>query len=170
MPVDFSKRGPSITEAAIDRFQADLGCQLPADYREFLLSHNGGRPEFHVIRTQDVGDLGVQLFYGLWDNENYDIVLANQVMRGRWPRRFIAIAIDDFGNQFCLSLGEPDYGRVYFWNHEEEAEEDEEPTEFNLYPIADSFAEFWELVEAIDKRTYLAEKGIDLDELEAEDD
>ena len=77
---------------------------------------------------------------------------------GRWPARFLSIAIDDCGNRFCLSLGEPDCGSVYFWDHEEEAEDDEEPTELNLYHLADSFGEFWNRIEPIDRDSYLAEK------------
>jgi hypothetical protein len=50
------------------------------------------------------------------------------------------------------------FRRHYYWDHEEEAEEDEEPTELNLYHVADSFAEFWDRIEPIDRDVYLAEK------------
>ena len=76
-------------------------------------------------------------------------------MLGRWPARFLAIAIDGFGNRFLLSLGMPDYGDVYFWDHEQEADEGEPPTEDNLNLVAHSFAEFWYQVEPLDPNEYL---------------
>jgi hypothetical protein len=79
-------------------------------------------------------------------------------MSGRWPSRLLSIAIDDGGNRFLLSLGPPDFGAIYYWDHEEEAEEDEEPTELNLYHVAGSFAEFWGRIEPIDRDVYLAER------------
>ena len=162
MQIEFSKRGPAIRDADVDAFEARIGRILPPDYRGFLLAYNGGRPSSHVIRNVETSDLGVQLFYGIWSNEHFDIDAVNCRMKDRWPSRFIAIAIDDFGNRFCLSLGPPDAGSVYFWNHEEEADEGEEPTELNLYHLADSFAEFWERMEPIDSDIYLAEKEAEL--------
>jgi hypothetical protein len=70
-------------------------------------------------------------------------------------------AIDDCGNRFCLSIESPDFGSVYFWDHEEE--EGEEPTELNLYHVADSFAEFWNRMEPIDPDEYLAETDSPID-------
>jgi hypothetical protein len=55
-------------------------------------------------------------------------------------------------------LKAPDYGAVFLWDHEEEAEDDVEPTETNLYHVADSFAEFWERIEPIDPDVYPAQK------------
>jgi hypothetical protein len=78
-------------------------------------------------------------------------------MRNRIPSRLLSIAYDDFGNRFCLSLGPPDCGHVLFWDHEEEADDDEDPTESNLYHVADTFAEFWNRMEPIDPDVYLAE-------------
>ena len=45
----------------------------------------------------------------------------------------------------------------------QEAEEGEEPTELNLYHLADSFTEFWKRMEPIDRDEYLAEKRFHFD-------
>ena len=163
MPVELYKRGPKITNAEIDAFESRLQGAIPVDYRKFLLAYNGGRPEHHVIRNAETGDLGVKQFFGIWKKEYYDIDAENRSMAGRWPNRLLAFAIDGFGNFFCLSLESPDCGTVYFWDHEQESEENEEPTELNLYHLADSFTEFWELIEQIDRDAYLAEKGFGSD-------
>lgn len=159
MPVDLYKRGPAIADADVAAFEARIGRALPPDYRAFLLAYNGGRPNFHVIRNPETGDLGVKIFYGIWDKEYFDIDDEYQTMRDRWPYRLVSIAIDDYGNRFCLSLGPQDYGSIYWWDHEEEAEDGEKPTELNLYPVASSFAELWERMEPIDPDKYLAEHG-----------
>ncbi len=163
MPVDLYKRGPAITDIEIDTFEARIRHALPSDYRTFLLTCNGGRPNFHVIRNATTGDLGVQSFFGICDNESFDIDSEFRRMRGRWPSRFLSIGIDDCGNHFCLSLGAPDFGNIYWWFHEAEADEDEEPTELNLHLVAGSFSEFWDRMEPIDRDEYLAEKGFDFD-------
>jgi hypothetical protein len=57
-----------------------------------LLNYNGGRPEFHVIRDSERGDLGVKLFFGIWNQKYFDLDAENESMRGRWPHRFLSIA------------------------------------------------------------------------------
>jgi hypothetical protein len=155
--IKFKETGPTVSDAAVDDFEMRHDRSIPVDYRQFLVTCNGGVPEHHVIRDTNAGDLGVQLFYGIWDREYFDIDVENRRMRGRWPDRFLSIAIDDGGNRFLLSVDAPDYGSVWYWDHEQEAEEDEEPTEENLYHVADSFADFWERIEPIDRDVYLAE-------------
>ncbi|MGD9724270.1 MAG: SMI1/KNR4 family protein [Pirellulales bacterium] len=166
MTLAFEGCGPSIRDADIDAFEGRIGRKLPADYREFLHRYNGGIPEHHVLRDELSGDLGVQLFYGICEGP-FDIDAKRELMRGRWPERLLSIAVDDFGNAFCLSLGPPDYGSVYFWDHELEAPEGEGPTEDNLYLLGNSFSEFWNRLEPIDRDTYLAEQGT-LDRLDEE--
>ena len=102
-------------------------------------------------------------FYGLWDKEYFDLDAEYRNMRDRWPTRLISVAIDDCGNRFCLSVEPPDFGSVYFWDHEEEVEEGDQPTELNLYHVADSFVEFWNRMEPINPDEYLAEADSPID-------
>ena len=45
-----TKTGPRITEDDVHRLEQQLGLQLPADYRRFLLEVNGGRaPCSHCV-------------------------------------------------------------------------------------------------------------------------
>ncbi|MGD9724271.1 MAG: SMI1/KNR4 family protein [Pirellulales bacterium] len=152
-----TKQGPCISDADVRCLESRIGRELPADYRAFLLTCNGGRPSYHVIRDPDLGDLGVQLFFGIREDEFYSIDAEHRNMRGRRPERCLCFAIDGCGNAFCLSLGSPDYGSVYFWDHEEEAPEGDGPTEDNVYHLADSFTGFWNRMEPIDPDVYFAE-------------
>ena len=155
MSLTLADCGPPLSDDALTAFERRIRRLLPADYRDFLLRYNGGIPPWHVIRSSDIGDLGVQLFYGIRKDEPFDIDVAHERTRGRWPDRFLAIAIDSFGNAFCLSLAETDAGTIYFWDHE--AAPVEPGSEHNLFPLANSFAEFWYLMEPIDRDEYLRE-------------
>ncbi len=62
---------------------------------------------------------------------------------GRIPNSFFPIAYDSCGNLICIPVKGPDRGKVYFWDHEMEAADDEEPSYDNLTLIADSFEDFF---------------------------
>ena len=51
---------------------------------------------------------------------------------GRVPQWLLPVAMDEYGNIFAVSLRADDFGSVWFWDHEEEADEDEPPTEDNI--------------------------------------
>ena len=165
MPPEFFKRGPVISAADIDAFEGRIDRRLPADYRDFLLALNGGRPNHHVIRDTATGDIGVKIFFGICEEEYFDIDAECETMQGRIFSHHLSIAIDGLGNRYCVSLGPSDFGCVYFWDHEEEADEGEDPSELNLYLVADSFTELFSRMEPIDPDKYLAAKGIDVEAL-----
>lgn len=62
------------------------------------------------------------------------------------PRHFVPFATDHGGNQLCLSVREKDYGIIYFWDHEEEEDYEEDDgtadTYFGIYVVASSFTDF----------------------------
>lgn len=157
MSVEISKTGPTITAADIAAFESRIGHELPADYRKFLLKYNGGRPGHNVVRGEERNDVAVQIFFGIRDHEYYDLDAQWRMMRGRVLDDQLAIAIDGFGNLICLALEDDDYGTVYFWDHECEADEGEEPSYDNLTRLASSFTDFWVRMEPFDPKAFLAE-------------
>ena len=56
------------------------------------------------------------------------------------------IASDDYGNSICLIVKGPNRGKIYFWDHEMEADTDQgEVADYsNMTLISDSFNEFIE--------------------------
>jgi hypothetical protein len=42
----------------------------------------------------------------------------------------------------CMAIDGPKRGAVYFWDHENEADNDEIPSNRNVHLIADAFGEF----------------------------
>ncbi len=43
--IAFTNCGPKLVAKQLRALEAQLGCELPEDYREFLLKHNGGDPD-----------------------------------------------------------------------------------------------------------------------------
>ena len=157
MPVELSECGAAITSADVVAFELRIGFELPADYRAFLLKYNGGRPGPNMIRNAEIGDCCVKQYFGIREEEHFSLETKWQRMRQRVLADQLAIAIDDFGNLFCISVGTDDYGALYFWDHEWEAEEGEEPSYQNLTRLAVSFSDFWVRMEPFDPRECLGD-------------
>ncbi len=132
----------------IKQFEKQIGVEFPKDYIDFLANSNGGEPKFNTFeyKLQDgrVWTGGVRYFFGfnLDRIQNIDFFAS---MRGdRTPENMIPIGLDDGGNFILLALSERDKGKVYFWDHDEESEDDEPPTNDNIYFVANSLTEFLE--------------------------
>ena len=121
------------------------GFGLPKDYKKFILAHNGGEPKYRVFDFKDVSDGScLAEFYGFVKNYSTNILLHQKQFSDRYPDNMLPIADDCYGNRILLSVKGSDYGKVYFWDHEMEADPDqgEVPSYDNLTLIADSFEEF----------------------------
>lgn len=136
--------GPATPER-VAAFEDRIGHALPDDYRRFLLTDNGGQPERPVFAVPpDHWDV-LRYLPGLHDGpyyHNLEYPLRTYRDEGRMPPELIPIGSDPFGNWICLGVAGEPRGRVYFWEHEAEADEDEPPTWDNLRRLADSFTEF----------------------------
>lgn len=136
---------PPVGEEEIKRVEDLLSMDFPESYRRFLLEHNGGRPsrDRFPIRGHPLSKEGmVNRLLCIKDGDDYSITWAMSMYEGRVPRHFLVIGKDPGGNNICLSVAGEDCGKVYFWDHEEEVAEGEEPGYENVYVIADSFDQF----------------------------
>lgn len=119
---------------------------LPRDYKEFLINYNGGNPDpccFSFKNTPEKGSFIDNLF-GVIKDLNNNLLLNIDLYKNRIPTNFIPIGDDPGGNLILLSVKTPDRGKVYFWDHEMEADTDQgEIADYsNLTLISDSFEEF----------------------------
>lgn len=146
-------------EEKIEEFQVQLDdisrledikkCNIPNDYKDFLLNYNGGRPEFDTFETKEDFPFrehsfsDIQYFFGMTDNgDGYDILKKMRVLNNRIPQELLPIACDSCGNVICLGIKGETYGKVFFWDHENEIDEDgKEPWWENITLIADSFTD-----------------------------
>jgi hypothetical protein len=131
----------------IKKFEILINAQLPRCYIDFLLKYNGGRPicdTYDLIEhiDKDYFTEGISWFYALYDGYDCNIKTEYGMFKDRIPSDLIPIASAPCGNQICLCVKGVNYGKVYFWDHENEAPEGEEPWYENVYLIANSFKEF----------------------------
>ena len=139
--------GRVLTQTDIDDLETATRQIYPAQYKQFLLMNNGGRPKENNFKFKAVADNLdggiVDGFYGIdLELKVNNLDSAYKTYLGRMPKNIIPVAHDPFGNQICISVSGNDSGKVYFWDHEEEVSEGLEAGYQNLYLIADSFEEF----------------------------
>jgi cell wall assembly regulator SMI1 len=153
--VDPLPAGPT-TETEIGKFEKHIGHRLPDDYREFLLKHNGGRPEpdaftltiwghaeedvvmclfpmrelsVGTVEVEDLEELRSWPVHCAWDDLKNDL---KNLYEKELDEAILPIGTDGSSNYFCVVLDGPRRGNILFLEHEM-AE-----TEF----LADSFSAF----------------------------
>jgi hypothetical protein len=135
----------SINDVEITQLETRLGIRLPHDYKNFLLSHNGGRTEpwmmFNIHGNKRDSHAIVGFFFSIGGDSNIDLEANVHAYSDRVPGNILPIASDPGGNLLCISVSGVDEGKLYFWTHEEECEDGEMPSYENLYFVADSFRE-----------------------------
>jgi hypothetical protein len=138
--------GATSPEAIAD-FEARWSVVLPPEYKTFLLTSNGGSPtpgSFRVLGWYGHGT-SVMFFYGIHEAEKVDrLDLACKVYKERVPADLIPIAYDASDNNICIGWTGERKGKVYFWDHEDELDEDGDlVTDYrNVYLVANSLQEF----------------------------
>lgn len=136
--------GP-LEEALLVEAEGRFGAVFPSDYREFLLTYNGGRPVPDVFDDVDGEEVScVAVFLGIDPRHKDDIIAKRIVYLNRIPDDLVPIGRDPCGNAICLGIGSERYGQVYFWDHECEAEEDGSAYYENVLCVAETFTDFLE--------------------------
>jgi hypothetical protein len=148
--------GPT-TEAQVTAFEKCIGHRLPADYRQFILQHNGGHPEpdafllnagngeeedivlcFFPLRDLELGYVRVESFEELqtwplhcaWDDLQSD--LENLYSEAGIEEPLLPVGTDGSGNYICIVLTGIRAGAVVFLNHETG----------ESHPLAENFTSF----------------------------
>jgi len=135
--VAYRHREQPATPEQIARLEERVGRALPAEYRDYLLAQDGGRLVDNNGAVDTIFGLGeVADWASLW--EKLDVLF------GRMPSWLLPVADDAYGNLYAISLRPSDFGSVWFWYHEEEADEGEPPAEDNLGFKASSWTGFLE--------------------------
>ena len=150
MPTSRSS-GPTPTGASVHELENRLGKELPDEYREFLLSTNGGVPqEQNLAKPSHIGII-VNGFFSL-DLADNDLSMdyALTTWTGRYPDGYLPIARCKGSNLLLLDLRDASAGRVVYWDHEGEADDDEPPRDDNLTDVADTFSELLTMLETLD--------------------
>jgi len=107
------------SEAQINQFQRATGIGLPASYRHFLLTDNGGQPReeacFDIPEHQEKVMLGAM--YGISDDaDGVNLYSAYEDQQEDVPPGFVPIGEDPGGNLLLLATTGDNVGAVYFWD------------------------------------------------------
>ncbi len=132
---------------AIVEFEARRGVLLPLEYKQFLLKSNGGWPNPNVFEVPGWHGQGNSLmsFYGIHEGEKVDrLDQACKVYDERIPANLIPIAEDANGNAICIGWTGERKGKIYFWDHEDEIDEDGclRYNDCTVFLVANSLQEF----------------------------
>jgi hypothetical protein len=137
-----------VSKSVIEQLESKFQIQLPSEYFDFLEKHNGGfiQPCRFEINSRQ-GKSTIDIFYGIMDiGSSYEhLDLENNFSKKilLMPEEIYPIGNDPGGNYICLCMKGDNYGKVYFFDHEEPNEEANGSFNWdNLYHIADSFNAF----------------------------
>ena len=133
-----------LDNAVLEAIEQYLGFRMPNDYRNFLLEYNGDvdLPPFFYFKKNDKNGSMLDSFFGIKKHTNDNILMNIKLYKNRIPTNCLPIANDAGSNLILLAVKNKDYGKVYFWDHNWEAEDGAIPDYSNLTLIADSFDEF----------------------------
>ena len=154
------RRGPTVTDADVRRFEQRIGAELPADYRRFLLDVNGGRTaathcRFTMRRGARQVETSLNTLFSLDDpDESRDLATWQLYGEDRLPEG-LEIGADDGGSPVVLVLSGPHRGELWMLD-----QVDSQPTGSNprvdwfdrrdMWKLADSFAEFMASLKPLD--------------------
>lgn len=141
------ERGPALEADDVADLEQRLGISFPNEYRAFLLTTNGGRPQpnaFPIVGLADNPFGVIQVFFAVNDAVECCSLDWNYHMhRERIPDNLFPIACDDGGDLICLSLQGDDIGHVVFWDYYNAPPE---PSYANVHHIANTFDTFIESI------------------------
>ncbi len=145
-----------ITIKEIEEIERIIGIKLPYAYIKHLLKYNGGHPVNdcyplidHILSCNILThvktvscDAQISWFYAIYNGEYENFLREYKIFSDRLPKGLIPIGRGAGGDLICLSVDTKTYGKVYFWDRENEAPEGEEPWWDNVFLIANSFTDF----------------------------
>jgi len=158
-----------MTEQELVSIETGLGERLPDDFREFSQTYGsalfGELVEFQLMEASPVHAVQGSLtpaphyekapfshFYGS-KTGNQSLAQAIEDLKGRMPDTIIPIADDGGGNQICLGIKGKERGKIFYWDHHNDPNEEEYLEDYgkpmppevrfqNVYLIAESFEGF----------------------------
>ena len=132
-----------IDDSAIAVFESFLGLRLPEDYRKYLAQNTGERPAHSSFEVPGEGESSVQYFFPLLSKTRTETLPYKlKLYADRMPEDLLPIGADPGGNVIALAVKGKDRGGVFFWDHEQEADDEAQPYWGNLKALAPNFAAF----------------------------
>ena len=131
------------TAEEISQLKEEVG-ELPVDYVDFLMSHNGGRPEPSICKSIDGKKYVVDDLLALSYKLKFGSSITNymNVYRDRIPGQSLPIGNSPGGDVYLLDLRKDEFGSIIYWQHELESNGIGTHYYANLKKVANSFSDF----------------------------
>ena len=125
-------KGP-LDESVLEEHEVQWRFQLPSQYRDFLLTYNGGypTPDAFDFKDSNTGSC-VDRFLGIHGGQHNNLLTYLQNYNERIPNELFPIGHDPGGNLICIGVVGKNLGKVFFWDHEFEAEQGESANYSNI--------------------------------------
>ena len=122
---------------------------LSDDYKNFLVKFNGGTPDKSIFRIADFECvLNSLLMLASAAGIYYSIENYMENYKLRIPSVTVPIGYSPGGDLFLMKTSEPDFGVIYYWRHDLEAEFDGRKYWGNVEKIASNFSAFLDGLES----------------------
>ncbi|MEK6512459.1 SMI1/KNR4 family protein [Myroides odoratimimus] len=174
-------RDTTFSNKDIMRLELLLGIKLPIEYIQYLESYgikmfsemvlfkpfNTTLPEYTDMDkgtnyNRNFYGSYIMSFFGLYDDDVYDIFYNLKTYKNRIPPNCLPIALEDSGGLIILDLNQNNYGKIFFWDHENEWDanfyEESTKKEFtvemsyqNMYLIGENFIDFLQRMEIVEE-------------------
>ncbi len=132
-----------VSRRDLDTFEHVIAANLPDQYREFLMSYNGAKPEVNIFAIPGTGnESGVNEFIPL------DEIASERQRVDGVARQFIPVAWEEAGNYICIDLDAG--GQVFFWDHEHPSER---------LKVASGWSEFLNMLQRFDVASVILKPG-----------
>lgn len=114
--LEFYEIEPPITNIDIGNIEERFAIKLPKNYKRLLLKFNGGIPSDYTAYSGGE-EVSIGGFYSIKYGEILmeDAIKTFQITEKLIPTDCIPIGYDGFGNPYCISINEEDYGKIYCW-------------------------------------------------------
>ena len=142
-----SKTHKQLKEQDIVQLEEKTEIRLPKQYRDFLLKYNGGVPALSQFTTRSGRETtGVKKFLPLANIKDDNLLeeIEGITQAGQIPSNLIPVAVTYGDERVVISHSGSDVGKVYYWSWDMEPERAHKPSYKYIFPVADSFNEFFE--------------------------
>ncbi len=110
-----------LTEELLQAIEKKYACQLPDDYRKFLLENNGAYPTPDCITFEEAGRKTASDVFCLFaigeERASLSMEWHLETFSNRLPENSLPIGRDSSGNLWLIGLRGENAGAIFFWDH-----------------------------------------------------
>lgn len=108
----------AVSEHDLRLLEKEIGAPLPNEYRQFILSTNGGEFSPGVEFRSAEGEFlsGLNRFYGIGPNAEDELGWVYRTLKPYLPAGLLPIGIDIGGTETCIMVTGENVGSIWIWH------------------------------------------------------